>query len=801
MKGTINIFICMAFILCIAVTAENSWAVTLNVTPNPAIVGQNVNINATANFLVTPCPININFGDGTPVYIQNCTVTPCTATTTHIYTTPGTFTVTAGAGCGTAPPDPVSTLLFVQLPPVTVNVTPVPSSFRIARGQSSAHNVSYQFRGTSSLNIPLTSPEGIFTVGNEIIGTVPIPFTVNIQNGSGLIAETVNIPAGIIERALQNNSTAFAYTRTFSNAQTSATATVLFTITTEAGADFALKRIELYFDNRRPEITVARNYPKLRAFAAIRFTGSGLLQGYWEVDGRLLSTVNQHLVYAKDVLLETPEIPPLPTFDPGSHIVRFVITSPSTAIPLPSIVYFVTPGETIPIPAKIKLIAPAHEAKIKYAPERFLWEPLDATAVYLIQYFDKPGSKPIFSAYTIESSYSLPQSVFNTVFSPGQKYSWKVTGFKDEKNIRGESEIRSFTFQDLPDHIQGQIMAVFAESTFSGLLVNELKEKFSFTLLDTFPIKALNLMVVIFETKDDIFPIINALGKDSRVSMAQPNFIFRTMSDPKRRVQYSNDIMQIDRIHESLKGHGIAVAVIDTGVDMKHEDLKDMVIYAENFIKGKEYVPEIHGTAVAGIIAAGVNGMGIEGIAPGAHVLALRACRQISSEASQGECYSDSIAKAMDKAIGQNAHIVNMSFGTARHDNLISKLIGKGTEHGIMFVAPSGNLVYEKSLRFPASHPSVISVGGLDEQMKPYPNAEITSKTTVSAPAVNILTTVPVNKYNFISGTSISSAFISGVLAVALEKDKGITKDKLPVFKGDICAWEEELLKLSLCEK
>jgi len=443
MKGKITIFMCMAIIL----TAGLSWAITLNVSPNPALVGQNVNISATASFVSTPCPLSINFGDGLQGYIQDCTITPCNAITTHTYTAPGTYTITASTGCGAIPPDPVSTLLFVQLPPVSVSVTPVPSSFRIARGQSSAKSIGYQFRGTPSLNITMTSIEGIFMAGNESIGAVPIPLTVNIQNGSGFVSDAVNIPVAIIKRAIQSNANTFTYTRTFSNSQMSVTATVFFTITTEAGADFELKRIELYFDNRRPEITVERNFSKLRAYAAIRFIGSGLLQGYWEVDGRLISTVNQHLVYAKDVLLETPEIPPLPTFDPGSHIVRFVITSPATAIPLPSIVYYVTPGEAKPIPVKINLISPLYEASLEYTPASFNWDPLDSTAVYLVQYFEKPDTGPIFSAYTRGSSYSLPQTVFNDVFSPGQKYYWKVTGFKDEKNIKGESEIRPFTFQ------------------------------------------------------------------------------------------------------------------------------------------------------------------------------------------------------------------------------------------------------------------------------------------------------------------------------------------------------------------
>ena len=163
-----------------------------------------------------------------------------------------------------------------------------------------------------------------------------------------------------------------------------------FTITTEAGAEFDIKRIEVYFENRRAEITIERNYPNLKAYADIRFVGSGLLQGFWEVDGRVLSTVNQHLTFAGSITLKTPEIPSLPTFDTGSHIVRFVITNPVTEIPLPSIIYFVTSAEFKGKQFSIKLISPEDEAALKYSPVKFDWEKLNTTTLFLIQYFDNP---------------------------------------------------------------------------------------------------------------------------------------------------------------------------------------------------------------------------------------------------------------------------------------------------------------------------------------------------------------------------------------------------------------------------
>jgi len=688
----------------------------------------------------------------------------------------------------------------VQTIPITISVTPVPSSFSIPRGQSSSAGVNYQFTGSPSLNTTISSSSGNFMVGSETIETNPLPLTTNIQNGSGRVAEVINIPVRVIERALQRGSNRVAYVRTFSGPNISLTATINLNITTEAAADFNIKRMELYFENRRAEITVEKNYP-LRAYADIRFVGSGLLQGYWEVDGRVLSYVNQHLTFGRSVTIQTPEIPPLPTFDTGTHIVRFIITNPAAEIPLPEILYFVTPAE-YKRPVALTLLSPENDSTSEYSPLTFKWERLSRTTLFLIQFFDSPDSKPLFSAYTRDSSYSLPELVLKTILSPGQKYYWKVKGFDSENNVIAESHTWGFSFKGTDAYVPGQIITAFTEALFSEGVLNEIKARHKLTVVETFALKSVNLMIVLLETPEkDIFKVIDELRKDTRILIAQPNYILKTMSDPLRKMQYANSIMKIDNIHAHYRGRGVKVAVIDTGVDTGHNDLKERVISSKNFIRGEKYAAELHGTAIAGIIGASINGFGIEGVAPEANILALRACKQVSKERPEGDCFTDSLSKALDAAIEQKANIVNMSFGTTQHDGLLSKLIDRGAERGILFVAPGGNLKNDRELRFPASHPSVVSVGGFDEKLNPYPNPDITKKTLVSAPAVNIITTVPDNKHNFLSGTSMSSAYISGILALALEKDKNITKQKLPAYKGDICKWEEELLKITVCKK
>ena len=245
--------------------------------------------------------------------------------------------------------------IYVQPYQGTLSVLTVPSSFSIPRGESSALNVNYQFTGAAITNANLSSPSGMFMVGNTTVEVRATFLTVNVRNGSGMGSENISIPVRVLEEAMKRGSTSFLYKRTFSSPDGGIilNTTVNFTITTEAGATFEIRRIDLYFENRRPEITIPRNYSNLRAYADIRFVGSGLFQGFWEVDGRMLSRIDRHLLYGSSVTLETPEIPPLPTFDPGYHSVKLIITNPVVGIPLKEILFFVTTDEAPGKPVKL----------------------------------------------------------------------------------------------------------------------------------------------------------------------------------------------------------------------------------------------------------------------------------------------------------------------------------------------------------------------------------------------------------------------------------------------------------------
>jgi hypothetical protein len=209
---------------------------------------------------------------------------------------------------------------------------------------------------------------------------------------------------------------------------------------------FSINRIALYFENRRPDITVQRNEP-VKVFADIKYTGSGLLQGHWEVDGRILSHVNQHLISGNTLTLQAPATPLIPTFDPGTHVVKFVITNPVKTVPMPAILYFVAPSDYAGKSIVIKTLSPKDKSVIEYAPVLFAWEGFQKDASYSIQFYDNPkAEKPVFSLCVLGSSYTLSGDALKMIFVPDRKYYWKIKGCSAD-NDYGESQLGEFTFK------------------------------------------------------------------------------------------------------------------------------------------------------------------------------------------------------------------------------------------------------------------------------------------------------------------------------------------------------------------
>lgn len=263
------------------------------------------------------------------------------------------------------------------------------------------------------------------------------------------------------------------------------------------------------------------------------------------------------------------------------------------------------------------------------------------------------------------------------------------------------------------------------------------------------------------------------LARDPRVAWAQPMNVFRPLShdDPLFSLQPAASEWQLDALHAVATGRGVRVAVIDSGVQLDHPDLAGQVSASANFVADPDARAEIHGTAVAGIIAARAdNHIGIAGVAPHARLLALRACRQLAP--TDTSCTTLSLATALHAAIERGAQVINLSLG-GPPDRLIEQLIGAALERGIGVVAAADRSLPKGG--FPAAVGGVVAV--VDETSGAAPPG------MVAAPGTDIPATLPGSRWATVTGASYAAAHVSGLLALMLDAQQSAKAPPTPVAR------------------
>ena len=236
-----------------------------------------------------------------------------------------------------------------------------------------------------------------------------------------------------------------------------------------------------------------------------------------------------------------------------------------------------------------------------------------------------------------------------------------------------------------------------------------------------------------------------------------------TEGDP---AQYSLAKLRLPEAHTLAHGLNVLVAVIDSGIDLKQPELANAI--AESFdALGSKEGPHVHGTGVAGAIAAHARLMGS---APAAKILAIRA---FGTTPKGAESSTFVVLKALDYAAAHGAQIVNMSFAGPK-DALIERGIAAAAAKGIVMVAASGNAGPKSPPLYPGANPNVIAVGATDAQDRLFAASNRGGYVAVAAPGVDIFLPAPDDKYQMTSGTSFSAAYVSGLVALMLERNPAL---------------------------
>ncbi|MBN2182432.1 MAG: S8 family serine peptidase [Sedimentisphaerales bacterium] len=328
----------------------------------------------------------------------------------------------------------------------------------------------------------------------------------------------------------------------------------------------------------------------------------------------------------------------------------------------------------------------------------------------------------------------------------------------------------------------------------------------------------------LLKTEENVRAICSRLQNDPDIEYAQPNYIYKRCAepnDPEYFDQYAHQLIQMtDAWDISIGSHDVVVAVLDTGVDINHPDLKNNIwinkveipnnyidddnngyiddTFGWNFEQdNNDVLPDesfdsivSHGTNVAGVIAAeGNNGEGVAGINWRCSIMALRISPDITST---------EVAKGLDYAAANGANILNMSFGGdtfgPEGDLIVKEAIDNAYNAGILLTGSAGNDDTAKP-NYPAAYYNVMAVASTDGEDIKTGHSSFGPWVDITAPGTDIVTTDLGGEYIATAGTSFSAPYVGAVGALVLSYKPDLTNMELrailenttdPVYYGQV---------------
>ncbi|MFZ3578292.1 S8 family serine peptidase [Virgibacillus sp. DJP39] len=226
-----------------------------------------------------------------------------------------------------------------------------------------------------------------------------------------------------------------------------------------------------------------------------------------------------------------------------------------------------------------------------------------------------------------------------------------------------------------------------------------------------------------------------------------------------------------------LTGAGVKIGIIDTGINSNHPDLQ--VAGGQSFVAEESGFQDLngHGTHVAGIIGAQNNLIGMVGVAPNAQIYAIKSLDQ------SGQGRQTDIIAGIEWAIKQQLDIVNLSITTSNSSIALQKAIEAADQAGLLIVAASGNDEtgtgqIGTDIMYPARYPEVIGVGSINKELTKSVFSYAGSSLSFAAPGEAVYSTYE-NNYTRLSGTSMATPYVSGVIALYKEAYPYMNTDQI----------------------
>lgn len=239
-------------------------------------------------------------------------------------------------------------------------------------------------------------------------------------------------------------------------------------------------------------------------------------------------------------------------------------------------------------------------------------------------------------------------------------------------------------------------------------------------------------------------------------------------------IDWGLSLFKVPEQWKRTRGEGIKVAILDTGIQLDHPDLRDAVDKAKDFTRSSIGVVDRqgHGTHVAGIIGARKNEVGVVGVAP--------ECRLFIGKVlgDDGSGTDDTVASGIDWAIDEGAQLISMSLGSPYPGSGLYAAIRRAIKNNRFIVCAAGNDGRPNSINYPAKWEETVAVGAVDKDGQLAKFSSQGEELDICAPGEDVLSTFLNGGYAKLSGTSMATPFATGVVALLLakhQKDGGRT--------------------------